>query len=171
VEDHRSWLERPTTRICDLLLRLLPGRAWLADHLNEAAEQLKVELAAQREVEAELKALRCPTAWVWDLVLGGANGLSSLATFMYVVAELLGNWINAVVVNEVRWGSHSTLVAVMLHFPELDTDLVVLGFGRTAGLTDDAVDALWSHMRVAAHTLASHVPSLVTHNPLDDVVE
>jgi hypothetical protein len=33
----RSRLERPTTRVCDLLLGPPPGRAWLGDHLDEAA--------------------------------------------------------------------------------------------------------------------------------------
>jgi hypothetical protein len=57
VEYRCSWLERPITRICNLLLGLLSGRAWLADHLNEVAGQLKVELAARWEAEAELEAI------------------------------------------------------------------------------------------------------------------
>jgi hypothetical protein len=32
---HRAKLERPAARICDLLLGPLPGRAWLADRLDE----------------------------------------------------------------------------------------------------------------------------------------
>jgi hypothetical protein len=35
-EDWHSWLERPATRICDLLLGPPPGWARLADHLDEA---------------------------------------------------------------------------------------------------------------------------------------
>jgi hypothetical protein len=40
------------------------------NHLDEAARQLREELAAQREAEAELEALRSSTARVPDLVLG-----------------------------------------------------------------------------------------------------
>jgi hypothetical protein len=39
------------------------------------------------------------------------------------------------------------LVAAVLHFPELDADLEVLGSKHSAGLIDDEVDALWSHVR------------------------
>jgi hypothetical protein len=36
LEEWRSRLERSAMRICDLLLGLPPGRARLADHLDEA---------------------------------------------------------------------------------------------------------------------------------------
>jgi hypothetical protein len=143
VEGHRSWLERPVARICDLLLVPSPGQAWLADRLDEATRQLKVELAARREAEAELEVLRSSAAWVWDMVLGGVGRPSSLVTSMSVVVDLLGGRIDAVAANWVRWGSCSALVAAMSHFTELDFDLEVLGSGCTAGLTDDEVDALF----------------------------
>jgi hypothetical protein len=57
----------------------------------------------------------------------------------------------------------------VLHFPELDADLEVLGSERSAGLIDNEVDALWSHMCVAADSLSSHVPSVVAHNPPNGV--
>jgi hypothetical protein len=41
----------------------------------------------------------------------------------------------------------------------------VHGFGRSAGLIEDEVDALWSQVRTATDSLASHVPSSVAHNP------
>jgi hypothetical protein len=47
VEGHRVKLERPTAKICDLLLGPPPGRAWLADHLEEAVGHLRVELGAR----------------------------------------------------------------------------------------------------------------------------
>jgi hypothetical protein len=142
VEGHRSWLERRVARICDLLLVPSPSQAWLADRLDEAAGQLKVELAARREAEAKLEVLRSSAARVWDLVLGGVGRPSSLVTSMSVVVDLLEGRIDAVAANWVRWGSYSALVAAMSHFTELDIDLEVLGSGCTAGLTDDEVDAL-----------------------------
>jgi hypothetical protein len=58
MEDRRSWLQWPITRVCDLLLGPPPDRARLVDHLDEAVKQLRVELAAWREADAELEALR-----------------------------------------------------------------------------------------------------------------
>jgi hypothetical protein len=57
VDQHRFKLEQPAARICNLLLRSPPSQAWLADHLDEAAGQLREELATRREAEAELEAL------------------------------------------------------------------------------------------------------------------
>jgi hypothetical protein len=51
VEDWRPRLERPTARICDLLLGPLPGQAQLVDRLDEVAGQLRVELATRWEAE------------------------------------------------------------------------------------------------------------------------
>jgi hypothetical protein len=90
---------------------------------------------------------------------------------MFVVAELLESRIDAVATNRVCWGSHSALVAIVSHLPELDVDLDVLGSRRVAGLTDDEVDALWSRVHVASDSLPSLVPSSVAHNPPDSVGE
>jgi hypothetical protein len=79
MEDQHSWLEWPATRICDLLLGPPPGRVQLVDHPDEAARQLRVELVARWEADAELEALRTLAVWVRDLVLGSADGPSSLA--------------------------------------------------------------------------------------------
>jgi hypothetical protein len=127
----------PVARICNLLLKPPPGRAWLADRLDEAARRLREELATRQEAEAELEALRSLAAWVQGLVLGDIDGSSSLATSMSAVAKLLKGQIDVAAANGVRWGSHSALVATVLHFPELDTDLEMLGSGHNAGLTED----------------------------------
>jgi hypothetical protein len=63
VERHRSKLERPTARICDLLLGPPPDRAWLADHLDEAARQCIEELAVWQQAEAELEPMRSSKVW------------------------------------------------------------------------------------------------------------
>jgi hypothetical protein len=108
VEDRHSQFERPTTRICDMLLGPPLGRAWLTDHLNEVVGQLNVELVAQQEAEAELEALRSLAARFWDLVLGGVDGSSSLAMSMSAVVELLENWIDASVASPCpQWQSFS----------------------------------------------------------------
>jgi hypothetical protein len=63
------------------------------------------------------------------------------------------------------------LVTVVSHFPEVDADLEVLGSGCNTGLTEDEVNTLWSRVRAAVDSLASHVPSSVAHNPPDSVGE
>jgi hypothetical protein len=141
------------------------------NHLDEAARQLREELAARREAEAELEALRSSAARVPDLVLGDVEGLSLLSTSMSTVAERLEGRIDTVAANGVCWGSCSALVVAVSHFLELDTDLEVVGSGRNASLTKGEVDALWSWVCTAADSLASHVPSLVAHNPPDSVRE
>jgi hypothetical protein len=61
----------------------------LADYLDEATGQLRVELATQREAEAELEVLRSLAARFQDLVLDDADGLSSLAASMSTVVKEL----------------------------------------------------------------------------------
>jgi hypothetical protein len=77
-----------------------------------------------------------------DLVLGSTIGPSSLALAMSMVVEQLKGRINAAAANRACWGSRSTLVAIVLHFWELEAELVVLGFGRSADLTDDKAGVL-----------------------------
>jgi hypothetical protein len=101
VEGQLSQLERPATRVCNLLIELPPGRVWLANRLDEAARKLRAELATWREAEAKLEALLSLAGCVRELVLGGANGSSLLATSMSMVAELLEWWIDAAATNGV----------------------------------------------------------------------
>jgi hypothetical protein len=87
VEERGSKLEWPTARMCNLLLRPPSGWAWLADRLDEAEWQLRVELAARQEAKVELEALRSFATRVRGFVLNDADGPSSLATSMSAVAE------------------------------------------------------------------------------------
>jgi hypothetical protein len=171
MEDRCSRLERPTMRIYDLLLGPPAGRARLADHLDEVVGQLRVELVAWWEVDAELEALRTSAVRVRDLVLGSVDESSYLEASMSTAAELLEGRIDTVKANGVHWGSRSMLVATVSHFVELKTELDVLESGRSANLTEDKADALWIWVRAAIDSLASHVSSLVAHNPLDDTWE
>jgi hypothetical protein len=140
MEDPCSWLERPIARIYNLLLGTPPGQARLADQLDEAIGQLRVELAPWWEADVELEALQTSATQVRDLVLGSTNGLSSLATSMSVPVELLEGRIDATAANGACWASHSALVAVVLHFPELE----VLGSRRSADLTEDEAGIFWT---------------------------
>jgi hypothetical protein len=78
LEELCSRLEGPGVRICDQLLGPSPGQAHWADRLEEAAGQLEAMMTEWCHADAELEALQASTALVWDLVLGGAGGSSSL---------------------------------------------------------------------------------------------
>jgi hypothetical protein len=143
MEDQRSRLEWPTMRICDLLLGPPSGRARLVNHMDEATEQLRLELATWWEADAWLEARRTSVARVRDLVLGSTVGPSSLAASMSMAAELLKGRIDTAAANGVYCGSRSTLVAAVLHFLELKTELEVLRSGCSADLIEDEVDVLW----------------------------
>jgi hypothetical protein len=72
-----------------------------ADHLPKATGWLEAELVAQRQVDAELGAMRTSAARVRDLVHGDVDRLSSLATSLSMVAELLEGWIDTTGTNGV----------------------------------------------------------------------
>jgi hypothetical protein len=122
-------------------------------------------------VKAELEALRSLASRIQDLVMGDVDRTALLATSMSAVAELHEGWIDAAVSNAVRWGSHLVLVITVSHFLELDTNQEVLGAGRNRGLTEGEADTLWSQVRTATDSLASHVPPSVAHNPPNSVGE
>jgi hypothetical protein len=88
-------------RICDLLLGPPSGRTRLADHLDEVDRQLRMELAARQKVNAKLEALWTSAMRVQVLVLGCADGPSSLAESMSTAAGLLEGWIDATAANGV----------------------------------------------------------------------
>jgi hypothetical protein len=97
-----SQLERPGATICNRLLGLPLGQAQWAGRLNMAARWLGVDLAARREVDAELEALRTSAGRVRDLVLDNIDGSSSLAASLSMVVELLECRIDIAATNEVR---------------------------------------------------------------------
>jgi hypothetical protein len=85
------------------------------------------------------------------------------------VAEGVEKWINVVAANGVWWGARSTLVAILLHFPELETEVELLGFGRGTDLSDDQADALRQLISVTSDSLASLVSSSLARDSPNDV--
>jgi hypothetical protein len=90
---------------------------------------------------------------------------------MSTVMELLEDWIDATSANRVHWGSGSALVTTVSHFPELKTDLEVLGSGHSADLIEDKAVALWTRVHAASDLLVSYVPSSIACNPPDGTGE
>jgi hypothetical protein len=166
LEDQRLWLERPGVRIYILLLGPLPSWARLADHLAEATRQLGAELATWWEVDAEREVLQTLAAWIRDLVLDNADGPSSLATSISMVAELLEGWVDVAASNGVHCGTQSALVAALPHFSKLEAKLELLESGRNTILVEDLVDAQWILAHPASDSLALYVlPSITRHHP------
>jgi hypothetical protein len=86
-----------------------------------------------------------------------------------MVADEVEKWINATATIGVQWGVRSTLVIVLSHFPELESELELLESGWGADLSDDQADALWLLVSMASDSLASLVPSSLAHDSPDDV--
>jgi hypothetical protein len=160
-EEWHSHLERPNARVSDLILGMPSGRARLVDQLEEATRQLEAKYVARREADAELETIRSSMARVWDLVLERANGLSSLATSLSSMVELLEDCIAVAIANGVRLGTRSALAAALSHFLELGTKLELPESGRNVDLTEDQVDALWTHVRPTSDLLTSFIPPSV----------
>jgi hypothetical protein len=59
-------------------------------------------------------------------------------------AAVLKNRIDVTAANRVCWGTESALAAILLHIPELGTELGLLGSRRNADLMEDQVDAIWT---------------------------
>jgi hypothetical protein len=101
-------------------------------------------LATQWEANAELEARRASTTRVWYLVLDNADGSSSVAVSLSTMVEPLEGRINTAVANGVHWGTRSSLVAALSHFPELNFELELLRSGRNVDLIEDQTDSLWT---------------------------
>jgi hypothetical protein len=104
-------------------------------------------------------------------VLERADEPSSLAVPLSLAAELLKGHIDTVVGNGVRWGTRSTLAATLSPFLELWAELELLGFGHSADLSEDQVDALCTWVRPASDLLVLHVSPSVARSPPDGAVE
>jgi hypothetical protein len=95
----------------------------------------------------------------------------SLAASLSTAVELLEGWVDATGTNRVRWGTRSTLIAALWHFPELEPVLGMLRSSCNVTLMEDQVDALWILARLASNLLAPHVLPSVTRGSPDGVRE
>jgi hypothetical protein len=76
------------------------------------------------------------------LVLERADETSSLVASLASAVMLIEDRIDATTTNGVHWGTQSALSTALSHFPELGTDLELIGSRRNVDLTEDQVDAL-----------------------------
>jgi hypothetical protein len=75
-------------------------------------------------------------------VLDITDGLSSLVASLSTVVEMLEGRVDSAAANGVRWGTRSTLVATLSHFPKLEPELELLESEHSTDLTEDQVDGL-----------------------------
>jgi hypothetical protein len=111
----------------------------------------------RHRADAELESLHASTTLVRDSVLGEIGESSSLVASLAEVVKEDENW------------TRSALVTILPHFPDLEPELELLGFGHDADLSDDCLGALWPLASVASDSLVSLVPSLLARDPSDDV--
>jgi hypothetical protein len=100
-------------------------------------------------------------------VLKGFDETSSLAALLSSAADLIEGRVDAAVANGVHWRARLALIAALLHFPELELELELLGSGHNADLTESHLDALWIGMHWASESLSSRVPLLFACCPAD----
>jgi hypothetical protein len=161
LEELCSRLDGLGVRIHGLLLEPPPDQAQWADHLDKAAEQLEAELAERHQVDAELDILLCCTC--------SGPGTVRCRRSIFTGNIAVESRIDAATANGVRWGTQSTLVTILSHFPELKSELELLGARRNADMFDNQADALWPLVSVASDSLASLVPSSFACDPPDGV--
>jgi hypothetical protein len=56
--------------------------------------------------------------------------------------ELTEGHVNSTAINGVQWGARLVLTAVLLHFPGLESELELLGFGYNADQMSDDMETL-----------------------------
>jgi hypothetical protein len=103
--------------------------------------------------------------------MDNANGPSSLVASLSTTVELLEGWIDTVATNGVRWGTQSMLVATLLHFLELKSELELLRSKRNTDLTPDQADALWTWVCATLDSLVSHILPAIACSPPDGMGE
>jgi hypothetical protein len=63
-------------------------------------------------------------------------------------------------------GGGGTLTVTLVHFPELEPEMELLGSGCNADLTEGQLDALWDQMRHASESLALNIPLSIARDSL-----
>jgi hypothetical protein len=117
----------------------------------------------------EQEALRDLATWVCGPVLGRPKETPPLAMVLTSSVELAEGRVNAAAINEIQWGAHLALTAVLSHFLELEPKFELPGSGYNVDLTNDEMENLWTRTRWALELLSSRVPPSVACHPPDCV--
>jgi hypothetical protein len=146
--------------VCDLVPGPVEDRVHLAARLEEAAGQLQV-------TQDEHQALQNLASQVRDLVLERSGEAISLAVVLFSTVNPIEGCVDAAATNRVHLGAWLALTTVLSHFPELELELELLGFGYNADLMKDEMEVFFISTSRASKSLSSSVPPLVAHSPPD----
>ena len=161
LRENHSRVQSAGYRLCDLALGPPTSRVQLTARLDEACRQIEAD-------GVELEDFRAAAARIRDVVLGASQGPSSLPAALESVADAVENRLDAAATNGVRWGTRSSLVVTLSHFPELEAELELLGSGRDAETSEAELDRLWEVTGPAAERLAGNVSASTARCPPDD---
>jgi hypothetical protein len=162
-EERCLCLENSGMRVCDLILGSSDDQVWPTNHMEEAIGRFLVMQEEQREAIIELEALQSSTAQVWDMVLKGSDGMSSLARSLSSAADLIEGRVDAAVANGVHWEARLALTTTLSHFPELE----LLGSRHNADFIEGQLDAILTQTPQASKSLAFSIPLSVVHDSPD----
>jgi hypothetical protein len=79
--------------------------------------------------------------------------------------------VDAAAANGLHWGARLALTVVLLHFPELESELELLGSGYNANLAKDGMEAFWTRTHRASESLSSRVPPPAARSPPNNAGE
>jgi hypothetical protein len=68
-------------------------------------------------------------------------------------------------------GAQLVLTTALLHFPELEVELDLLGYSYNADLSSDEIAILWTQTYRVSKSISSRVHPLTARNPLDRTEE
>jgi hypothetical protein len=100
-------------------------------------------------------------------MLKGSNEASSLPVSLSSATDLIEGRVNATATNKVHGGGGGlALTTALSHFPELEPEVELLGYGCNADLTKGQLDAHWTQTHQASESLSLRIPpSLVCNSP------
>jgi hypothetical protein len=108
---------------------------------------------------------------VRDLMLERSGEALSLAAVLFSTVNPIKGHVDAAAANRVHLGAWLALTAVLSHFPELELELELLGFGYNADLVKDEMGVFCISTSRASKSLSLSVPPLVAHSPPDSARE
>jgi hypothetical protein len=89
-----------------------------------------------------MRALQSSATRVWDLVLKRSDEMSLPAMSLSLAMDQVKGHINTMAANGFHWVAQLALVAALVHFHELDSELELLGFWCNVDLIEGQLHAL-----------------------------
>jgi hypothetical protein len=101
----------------------------------------------------EHEALQSLASRIRDPVLERYDETPPLAVALSPSTVLIEVHVDAVAINRVHWGAWLALTTILSHFPELGSELELLGSEYNADLMKDEMEAFWTRTSWASESL------------------